>query len=133
MKVWNKGGGIQIWPHIEFPEVWSFNKIRDVIYDIQNNLFLNTYIFEDGYCSEMDGKWNMVFAIVKYKDDVKYKYTYVIRRDKLAGHTYACPIEKDDYGDIKEFALTKNEPEFLELEQYLVAMYNGRLITGFPS
>lgn len=133
MEVWNIRGGIRIWPHIEFPEVWSFNQIREAIYDIQKNLFLNTHIFEDGYCCEMDGNWNMVFAIVKYKNDVKYKYTYIIRNDTLAGHTYACPIDKADYGYLREFALTKEQPEFLVLEDYLKAMYNGRLITEFPT
>lgn len=126
-------GRVVIYPHIEFPFLWTYDQILAAVTDLQCNCVgLQIKIYEqNSYCSELNGQWNVVFSV----RDFKTNYTYMIRRDHTLKKTFACPFYNEQYGYIGDACLNKTRcPVGLGiLERYLLDTYGGRLIDRFQT
>ena len=129
---WRRGR-VVIRPHIEFPFLWTYDQILATITDIQLNCDgLLIKIYEtNSYCSEVNGRWNVVFSVVSNNTN----YTYMIRRDHTLKKTFACPFFNDKYGEIGDicFNMENSPTEFIILERYLLNKYGGKLIDRFQT
>lgn len=129
---WRRGR-VVIYPHIEFPLLWNYDKILSAVTDIQfncNGLIIHIYE-QNSYCNEVNGRWNVVFTVVSNK----INYTYMIRRDHDLNKTFACPFYNESYGYIGDACLNRDNcpTEFNVLEQYLLNKYGGKLIDKFQT
>lgn len=126
-------GRVVIYPHIEFPFVWSYDQLLAAVMDIQLNCDgLRIQIYEkNSYCSEVNGGWNVVFAVLSNNTN----YTYMIRRDHDLKKTFACPFYNVEYGTIGDICFNKSNCsiDFGILEQYLLGKYGGKHIERFQT
>lgn len=132
----NQGTGVVIFPHLEFEKLFTYIELEDIVKDISKNLFINTKIYDkNSYTYELNGSWNVIFALKKYDCE----YTYMIRRDKDSKKSYGCPFIKQEYYSIGERdirtlnGINSNSNEFVKLEEYLMALYGCKRIESFPS
>tara|TARA_B100000767_G_scaffold60235_2_gene55993 strand:- start:72 stop:554 length:483 start_codon:yes stop_codon:yes gene_type:complete len=128
-----KLGRVIIYPHIEFSSLWTYDQILAAVKDLQLNcVALGIKIYEkNSYCSEVNGRWNVVFSVRDFKGD----YTYMIRRDHTLKKTFACPFYNEQYGYIGDTCLNKTRfPVGLDiLERYLLGKHGGKLIDRFQT
>jgi len=115
---------VQIDPSIKWSNIYTHDDICSFAEQLQIKLQqLNVVIYKtSGYCSEVDGKWNVTLAISSKTTPVEGKnpvYMYLIRRDTNSssdiGGTYGCPFYNTEYVyELGHYKLSKNK-EYLEL------------------
>ena len=137
MYIWNIGS-IKIYPHIQIDKLYTYGELLSMIVMLKESFSgLDIIIYnKNEYCYEINGSWNIAFAIIKRNDDggVVY-YHYMIRRDKLLNKTFCCPFYNPEYLYLKpkhNILNKENCPdEFEMVEHYFMSNYNGIIIDRF--
>jgi hypothetical protein len=136
MYVWNKGK-VKIYPHIQIDKLYTYEELYSIIVMMKESLSgLDIIIYnKNEYCYEVNGSWNIIFAIVKNINNKVVHYHYMIRRDSQLNKTYCCPFHNTDYWDVtpQHDILNKEEcpDEFEMIEHYFINNYNGIIIDRF--
>ena len=136
MYVWNIGR-VKIFPHIQIDKLYTYDELLSIIMTMKETMSgLDIIIYnKNEYCNEINGSWNIAFAIVKNIDNDVVRFHYMIRRDNLLNKTYCCPFLNTEYWDVtpRHDILNKEEcpDDFEMIEHYFIKNYNGIIIKKF--
>ena len=103
IKVWDKGGGLYIWPHMKI--AGSKHDLRAIADQLKNGLMESStnqckveVWRESTYAAEINGPWNVVMSISFLKDSSessnRVTCMYMVRRCVYYDETYFCPFMK---------------------------------------
>ena len=142
-----KGGKIPYWklsyttkvfPHLELAQRYYTQKeMRELCIKLKTELpELNILIYDENtYCCELNGAWNVCFAVGD--PDKGLAYTYIIRSCNDFNKTYGCPFINYEYiQDLKITALHKstNSKMFNIVESKLMEiMPNAKKVNYFDT
>lgn len=122
ISIW-RVGAVYIEPSIKWSNIYTHDDLCSFSEQLKTKLpELNIELFKtNGYCSEVDGKWNVTLAIsAKTAPEGKNPvYMYLIRTETHSssdiGGTYGCPFYNTEYVYTQgHYKLSKNK-EYLEL------------------
>lgn len=107
--VWELSHRAKIYPHLELEQrAYTQKEMRGLCNKLKEELpNLNIIVYEQSsYCYELNGPWNVCFAVGDSKKG--YAYTYIIRSDEYFNKTYGCSFINSAYiPDLKINGLTK--------------------------
>tara|TARA_B100001142_G_C13975058_1_gene516469 strand:- start:179 stop:601 length:423 start_codon:yes stop_codon:yes gene_type:complete len=135
---WNLSHRATVYPHLELEQrAYSQEEMRDLAKKLKANLpELNIHIYDQStFCNELNGPWNVCFAIGDPK--TKMAYTYIIRRCVHFKKTYGCPFVNTAYiYDLKIAGLMKesNSRLFDIIENMLMKLVpNAKKVNYFDT
>ena len=115
IKYWTLSKHVIIFPHLELEQrELSHTEMRDLCHILRDYLpKLHIVIYDEStYCNELNGPWNVCFAISDpeniYMGKKGFSYSYIIRSCSEFNKTYGCPVLNSEYscGALKQLPLT---------------------------
>ena len=95
---WRLNQRSTVYPHLELDQrPYSQKEMRNICDKLKEELTnLNIVIYEEStYCNELNGQWNVCFAVSDLEKGISY--TYLIRRCQDFKKTFGCPFINTDY------------------------------------